>query len=121
MPAWSAVAYGVAISAVLAAAAVALLLGERRLPVLASAAVAAAIGPLAWDLILRDTGGQFFVDAPIVVFPVSYEDTGSGVFATAFAVLILGLGPMRADVARQLTLTAATCGVAALVVDIYLY
>ena len=85
------------------------------------AGVAAALAPLLWDLILRHTGGDFFTDAPGVVFPVSYEDTGSGVFATALAALLLGFGPLRAASGRRLAQTAAVCGLAALLVDIYLY
>jgi hypothetical protein len=121
LPAWGAVAYGVALSAVVAAAGVALLLRERRRGVLITAAVAAAAAPLGWDLILRHTGGNFFVDAPGVVFPISYEDTGSGVFATALAAVLLGAGPLRAATGRRLAQAAAICGVAALLVDIYLY
>ena len=85
------------------------------------AGVAAAFAPLLWDLILRHTGGDFFTDAPGIVFPVSYEDTGSGVFATALAALLLGFGPQRAASGRHLALTAAVYGLAALLVDIYLY
>ena len=85
------------------------------------AGIAAALAPLLWDLILRHTGGRFFTDAPGVVFPVSYEDTGSGVFATALAALHLGFGPLRATSGRLLALTASVCGLAALLVDIYLY
>jgi hypothetical protein len=33
---------------------------------------------------------KFLVEAPGCVFPVSYEDTASGVFATAIAALLLG-------------------------------
>jgi len=121
MPSWGAVAYGVVLSGVAAAAAVALLLRERRRAVVVTAAVAAAVAPLGWDLILRHTGGNFFVDAPGYVFPVSYEDTGSGVFAMALAALALGLGPLRAAPGRRLTLAAIVCGLAALLVDVYLY
>jgi hypothetical protein len=121
MPSWGAVAYGVALSVVVAVVAVRLLLRERRLDVLAASGVATGLGPLLWDLILRHTGGRFFTDAPGLVFPVSYEDTGSGVFATALAALVLGFGPMRAASGGQLASTAAVCGVAALLVDIYLY
>jgi len=63
---------------------------------LRTAGVAAAAAPLAWDVILRHTGGRFFVDAPGVIFPISLEDTGSGVFATALSALLLGFGPLRA-------------------------
>ena len=77
MPSWGAVAYGVALSGLVAIAAVRLALRERRRAVLVASGVAAALAPLLWDLILRHTGGHFFTDAPGVVFPVSYEDTGS--------------------------------------------
>jgi hypothetical protein len=121
MPSWGAVAYGVVLSGLLAALAVFALLRERRSSVLVTAAVAAAAAPLCWDLILRHTGGDFFVDAPGVVFPISFEDTGSGVFATALSALLLGFGPLRTADGRRLALTATLCGLAALLVDIYLY
>jgi len=79
MPSWGAVTWGVVVSAVLAAVATRFLLRERRPSVLATAAIAALLGPLLWNLILRHTGGDFFVDAPGRVFPVSLQDTGSGV------------------------------------------
>jgi hypothetical protein len=89
--------------------------------VLLTAALAAAAAPLAWDLILRHTGGDFFVDAPGVVFPISFEDAGSGVFATALSALLLGFGPLHDATGRRLALTATVCGLAALLIDIYLY
>jgi len=52
--------------------------------------------------ILRHTGGEFFVDAPGTVFPISFEDTGSGVFATAVAAIVLGLGPLGASAVAAL-------------------
>ena len=121
MPTWGATIWGIAASAILAAAAVRLLLRERRPAVLAVSALVAELGPLAWDLILRHTGGDFFVDAPGYVFPVSFEDTGSGVFAAAIGALVLGFGPLRADTGRRVALTTLVCGLAALLVDIYLY
>jgi hypothetical protein len=121
MPTWGAVVWGVVASAVVAVAVAALLQRERRPGVLVSVAAAAALGPLAWDLILRHTGGDFFVDAPGVVFPVSFEDTGSGVFATALGVLLLGFGPLRAASGRRVAATSLVCGLAALLVDVYPY
>jgi hypothetical protein len=121
VPSWGAVAWGVALSAALAVLAVAFLLRDRRPAVLVTAGLSAGLAPLLWDLILRHTGGDFFVDAPGYVFPVSYEDTGSGVFATALSALALGFGPLAAANGRRVALTAATCGLAALLVDIYLY
>ena len=121
MPSWGAVTWGVIASAVLAAVATRFLFRERRPSVLAAAAAAALLGPLLWDLILRHTGGDFFVDAPGLVFPISLEDTGSGVFATAIGALLLGLGPLRAASGRRVALGALVCGAGALLVDIYLY
>jgi len=121
VPTWGATIWGVVASGVLAVLAVRFLLRDRRPGVLVAAAVAAMLGPLAWDLILRHTGGDFFVDAPGYVFPVSFEDTGSGVFATAIGALVLGFGPLRSDSGRRVALTALVCGLAALLVDVYLY
>jgi hypothetical protein len=121
MPSWGAVAWGVTASALLAMVATRLLFREHGACVLAAAATTAAAGPLLWDLILRHTGGKFLVDAPGIVFPISYEDTISGVFATAIGVVLLGLGPLRAATGRRVALGSLVCGAAALVVDIYLY
>jgi hypothetical protein len=119
---WGSIAYGAALSALLAAIVFALVMRERRPAVLVSAALAAAAGPVAWNAILHDVGGdRFFHDAPVVVFPVSYQDTGSGVFATAAAALILGFGALRAATARTLAVASLLCGLSALVVDVYLY
>lgn len=121
MPTWGATIWGIFASAALAVIGVRYLLRERRLSVLAVSAAAALLGPLLWDLILRHTGGKFLVDAPGYVFPVSYEDTGSGVFATAVAALLLGFGPLQAETGRRVALNVAVCGLAAFLVDIYLY
>lgn len=121
MPSWGATIWGILASAALAVAGARFLLRDRRSSVLGATAISALLGPLLWDLILRHTGGNFFVDAPGYVFPISYEDTGSGVFATAIAVLLLGSGPLRADPGRRVALNALICGLAALLIDIYLY
>jgi hypothetical protein len=121
MPTWGAVIWGVVASGVLAVVLVVFILRVRAPATLAAAAVAAMLGPLLWDLILRHTGGNFFVDAPGVVFPISFEDLGSGVFATAIAALVLGLGPLRAATGARAAWASLLCGIAALLVDIYLY
>lgn len=119
---WGTIAYGAALSAVLAVLLVAALGRVRRPAVLASVAVAAFAGPVAWNAILRATkANQFFTDAPIPVFPISWQDTGSGVFALATAALILGLGAQRATPARRPIVLAVLTALAALLVDIYLY
>jgi hypothetical protein len=119
---WGSILYGAALSAVAAAVLVAFVLRARRVAVIVTGAAAAALGPLAWNAILHmvDASG-FFVDAPIAVFPVSWQDTGSGVFALAAAFLLLTLGPMRAATGAVVARAAIACGLAALVVDVYLY
>jgi hypothetical protein len=121
VPSWVALIWGASVSAVLAALAVRFLLREPRASVIVASAASASAGALAWNLILRHTGGDFFVDAPGLVFPISFQDTGSGVFATAIAALALGFGPLRAATGRSVALTTLASGLAALLVDIYLY
>ena len=93
MLSWGAIAYGAALSAVLALLLVLFLARERSPVRLVAVAAGAIAGPVAWNAILRVAGGnQFFVDAPVPVFPISWQDTGSGVFALAALAVILGFG-----------------------------
>ncbi|MEV6056395.1 hypothetical protein [Streptomyces sp. NPDC052107] len=57
----------------------------------------------------------------MAVFPISWQDTGSGVFTLAAASLGYGLGPLAAQPARTGIRYALLAAVAALLVDIYLY
>jgi hypothetical protein len=121
MLAWSVIIYGAALSALLAAL-LGLLARERRPVVLLAMALGAAVGPIAWNSILRATAAnQFFVDAPIPVFPVSWQDTGSGVFALAALGLILGLSAPPDTSPRRVAALAVLGAVSALLVDVYLY
>ncbi|WP_410667473.1 hypothetical protein [Amycolatopsis sp. cmx-4-68] len=122
MLSWSTVAYGAALSAILAAVVVALLVRPRRPLVIVTAGLAAGLGPAGWNAILDAVHAPgFFTDAPIAVFPVSWQDTGSAVFALAAAALLLGLGPLAREPGRRTALTALLAALAALVVDVYLY
>lgn len=79
-----------------------------------SAAAAVAAGPLAWNAVLRDAGGDgFFVDAQFAALPASWQGTGSGVFATAAAALVLGLAQLRGASSRRVALVAPAYGIAA--------
>lgn len=119
---WSTIAYGAVVSAVAAAAFVATAIRPRRLAVIVTASAAALLGPVAWNAILRATGADsFFVDAPLPVFPVSWQDTGSGVFALAVAGVLLGLGPLRRNPSQRLVGVALLSALASLLVDVYLY
>ncbi len=118
---WGQIGYGALLSAV-AAAALAALVRPRRAPTVLGAAVATAAGTVAWNAILRAAhGSTFFTDAPVPGLPASWQDTGSGVFATAFTALLLGLGADPAGPARRTALVALLAGAAAFLIDVYLY
>jgi hypothetical protein len=122
MLSWGTILYGAALSAVAGIVLVAVALRERRLRVLTVAGLGAAAGALAWNAILhRLHAREFFVDAPVAVLPASWQDTGSGVFAVAVTALGLGFGPMRHALAHAVALAALLCGLAAFLVDVYLY
>lgn len=119
---WTTITYGAALSAFAALVLVFLMARERRPGALGGVAVGAFAGPFAWNAILRSVNApQFLVDAPLPVFPVSWQDTGSGVFAFAALALVLGVGPLRAVASRRLVLLAGLGAIAALVVDVFLY
>ena len=122
MLSWSTIAYGAALSAVVASGLTTLVIRPRRLAVIATAGLAAGLGPAAWNAILRAThASQFFTDAPVAVLPASWQDTGSGVFALALASVVVGLGVWPDQPGRRTVAVALLCGLAAFLVDVYLY
>jgi hypothetical protein len=122
MLSWGTILYGAALSAVAGIVLVAVALRERRAPVLVVAGGSAALGAFLWNAILHRLGArEFFVDAPVAVMPASWQDTGSGVFAVAVTYVMLGFGPLRRALAQAVALAALVCGLAAFLVDVYLY
>jgi len=119
---WTVIGFGAALSALVAGVSVAVVARGQRVAAGLGAAAGAAIGPLAWNAILRAThADSFFTDAPIAVMPASWQDTGSGVFAIAATALVLGLGPLGGLTARRTVSLALLAGLAAFLVDVYLY
>lgn len=119
---WASILYSAGVSAPVAVAAVAVVDGDRGLVVLGSAAMSAAGGPIGWNAILRAThASNFFTDLPVVVFPASWQDFGSGVFTLALASLVLAAGPWRTQTAGRCAKVAALCAAPAFAVDAYLY
>ena len=120
---WPEIFYGAALSTVIGAVVFVFVRGERAAVVLVPALAATLLGPLAWNSILHraatDADG-FFVDIPFKPFPVSWQDTGSGVFTLAAASLFLGVALRREGAGRVLGL-ALTAGAIAFLVDIYFY
>ena len=120
---WPQIFYGAGLSTVVAAAVFVFVRRERSAVVLIPALTATWLGPLAWNAILHRAATEadgFFVDIPFKPFPLSWQDTGSGVFTLAAASLFLGVALRRENAGRVLSL-AATAAVVAFVVDIYLY
>jgi hypothetical protein len=122
MLSWTTIFYGAALSAVAAAVLVAVARRRREPMSLAAAGFGAAAGALLWNAILhRVHASEFFVDAPIGVLPASWQDTGSGVFAVAVSATVFGMGPLKREAAQTVALIALLCGLAAFLVDVYLY
>ena len=120
---WPDIFYGAALSAVIAAVVFVFVRRERTAIVLVPALAATFLGPLAWNAILHRAATDadaFFIDIPFRPFPVSWQDTGSGVFTLATASLLLGLALRREAAGRVLGL-AMTAAAVAFLVDIYLY
>ena len=116
---WGAILYGAGLSAVFALAAVILILRERSPRTLLVVAATALAGPIAWNAVLHSVNANdFFVDAPVKVFPVSWQDCGSGVWTLAVAGVAQGLTQSNS---RKAVFLAVLTGLAAWLVDIYLY
>ena len=121
MISWGTILYGAALSAVFAAVALVVALRERRPTMLLPAVLVAFAAPIGWNAILHAThAGTFFTDAPIALFPISWQDTGSGVFTLAAGSVVLGTLHRQAPAGRVLTV-AGLAGAVAFLVDIYLY
>jgi hypothetical protein len=119
MISWGTILYGAALSAAFALAATFTLCRERKALTLAVVFFAALAGPVAWNAVLHSrAASDFFVDAPVAFFPVSWQDVGSGVWTLAVASVALGL---IGDRARRAAFLSVVTAAAAFLVDIYLY
>ena len=102
---------------------IALSLRERRPMLLAATNGAAFVMPVFWNSILSWTGstGLFSHDLPFAPFPISWQDTGSGIFTLAGAGTALMLLSGRSGRPRRLAALAIATAAAALVIDVYFY
>jgi hypothetical protein len=119
---WSQILYGVALTAV-GETALTVVVSRWRHPALAGTAVVGAVlAVLGRQAVLHVTHAwEFFTDLPFAPFPVSWQDTGSGVTALAVTALAPAYGPLRRDPAPVAATLAAASGTVALLVDVYLY
>ncbi len=115
--------YGAALSTVLAVLLIALVAKDRRPTVLATAGIAAFLMPICWNFILRATGATaaFSHDLPFKPFPVSWQDTGSGVFTLAGASLAFALGITAHEPSRHALRLSLLTALGAFLIDIYTY
>ena len=119
MISWGTIVFGAGLSAIVAVAAAFFAGRERRPFTFALVALSALAGPIAWNAVLHARpGSEFFVDAPIAVFPVSWQDVGSGVWT--LAVASVAQGAIQHSARRAVVLSLITA-LSALLVDIYLY
>jgi hypothetical protein len=119
---WGSIAYGALLSALFAAGGVFVFGGERRGRVALAAGLVTAAGAAGWNSIVRVTDAASLArSAPIDAFPASWKDAATGVWALAFSTVVLGGGVRPTAKAVHLVLLALLCGVAAFLVDVYLY
>ena len=109
-------------TALFAAGGVFLFGGHRRARTALTAGLAAAAATVGWNAVLRTTRATgFAAEARTQYFPASWRAFGSGVFALALVTVVLGATLRRTTKAYQLLLPAVLCGIAAFLVDVYLY
>lgn len=121
MISWGTIIYGALLSGGVALV-ILVLVRERSLSVLLPAALVTVGGAIAWNAILRATdGASFFVDAPIVFMPASWQDLGSGVFVLAATSLLFGSTILRNELSLRTAKVASLCALCAFLVDVYLY
>jgi hypothetical protein len=115
--------YGAALSVLAAVLLVAFAGRDRRPQVLVTVGLAAFVMPIWWNLILRWTTATdaFSHDLPFRPFPVSWQDTGTGVFTIAGCAIALSLGACAGERARRAGVLALWAGLGAFLIDIYTY
>jgi hypothetical protein len=116
---WSSLAYG-ATAGPLLGAAVLWLRGQRNRAALGVAAVGAAAGTVLWNTMLNIRNATTIDgDIPFRLFPISWQDTGTTVFAFACATLALLATNHRKVPGEQTLRYAATISAAVLILDVY--
>lgn len=122
MISWGRILYGAGLSALLEALLMLLVPRWRRPILIATTAVVGFLAPFGWQAVLKITHSrEFYTDLPIRAIPISWQDTGSGVFTFGLRVLVLSYGPMRTSTARSVANLALATGLIAFAVDVYLY
>ena len=95
-------------------------LGERRVRTLGVVAVGTCGGTWLWNAMLNVRhAGVIDGDIPFRPFPISWQDTGTGVFSFAFAAALLLATTHRDQPGRRTLKIAGIAAAAAFVMDVY--
>lgn len=116
---WSHILYGSLIGPAVGVVAL-ILLGERKPQNLLAVAAGICGGTWIWNTMLNVRhAGVIDVDVPFKLFPISWQDTGTGVFAFATATLLLLATVHRNEPGRRTLKITGIAALAALIMDIY--
>lgn len=116
---WSHILYGSLIGPAVGVVAL-ILLGERQPRTLLTVAAGICGGTWIWNTMLNVRHASVIdVDIPFKPFPISWQDTGTGVFAFAAATFLLLATVHRNEPGRRTLKVAGIAGIAALIMDIY--
>jgi hypothetical protein len=116
---WSHVVFGSLIGPVVGAA-VLWLSRERQPGTLTATAIGVCGGTWLWNAMLNIRHATMIDgDIPFRPFPISWQDTGTGVFAFAFATGVLLVTTQRDLPGRGTFKVAGIAAAAALIMDIY--
>ena len=118
---WSHIVGG-SIAGVIVGLVVLFAIGERQPRTLAVTAVGVMAGTWLWNAMLNIRHAAVIDgDIPFTPFPISWQDTGTGVFVFAFAAVLLLATVMRAEPGIRTLKVAGIAAAAACVVDIYFW
>ena len=116
---WSHILFGSLIGPAIGVVAL-MLLSERQPRTLLTVAAGVCCGTWIWNTMLNvRQAGVIDVDIPFKPFPISWQDTGTGVFAFAAATLLLVATVHRNEPGRRTLKIAGIAALAALIMDIY--
>ena len=116
---WSHILYGSLIGPLVGVVAL-IVLGERRPITLVTVAAGICGGTWIWNTMLNVRHADVIdVDIPFKPFPISWQDTGTGVFAFATATLVLLATVHRNEPGHRTLKVAGVAALAALIMDIY--
>lgn len=117
--AWWRVAFGVGVGVVGSTAGL-WLAKERNRSVLFASAVGVASGTALWNVMLNVRHARMIDgDIPFRAFPISWQDTGTGIFSFAFASLLLLATAHRETPGRRTLKVAGIAATIAFLFDVY--